>query len=201
LRILGRVALIVILATGASFSISHEHRIVMAQVITPSTANVVSVQGSSKELVQGYLAWLHRHPKMMLGSGDRAAQPGSEGTSYKIVWPYLDIYSSDGVPVYHGDESSRNVQAIQGLPMHIPVSNVSPNGPLHPTFSEAVGMFHELSPTVMAASKSTTNYTVYVISHGDRSACKQQDEAIAALEKRIGGSDVRLVEVHIKAGN
>lgn len=162
-----------------------------------NTANVVSIEASSKELAQGYLAWLHKHPEFRPGSGSKLAQSGKAGDSYKILWPTLDIYSTAGISIYHSNDSEKNVRIIHALPQISPKFGVTPGNHSRPTLDEAKAMFPEFSHIAIPFS-AHIRYTLFVINYAQRPACKAQDAAMQQLKKRVNGSQIRIIEVRIK---
>jgi hypothetical protein len=164
-----------------------------------STTNVVSVNASTKDLAQGYLRWLRKHPELRPGSGSKSAQSGEAGDPFKLLWPTLDIYSSPGILIFHGNDSETNVRIIQQLPKILPHADAT-QGSMRPTLSEAVAMFPELSSDVIKFP-THVKYTLFVINYKDRPACSAQNHAIQELKKRVRGSQVRVVEVQVKAEN
>lgn len=163
------------------------------------TSNVVSVNAPSTELAQGYLAWLHKHPELRPGSGSKLAQGGKAGDPYKILWPTLDIYSAAGVSIFHGNDAEENNRIIKRLPTNLPQADAI-QGSMRPTLDEAMAMFPEFSKDAIKLP-ARARYTVFVITNEDRPACSAQDQAVQELKKRVRGSQVRIVEVRVKAEN
>ncbi len=166
-----------------------------SHVSVSRTTNVISVQAQAKELAQGYLSWLHKHPELRPGSGSKLAQEGKSGDPYNIAWPTLDIYSRTGVSIFHGNDSDVNVKIIQRLPRVVPPPDNS-QAAKRPTLLDAIAMFPEV-PQNSSFPPAHVQYTVFVITYTDRPACAAQDQAVQALKKRVDGSQIRIIEVRL----
>lgn len=158
--------------------------------------NIVTVSAPSVELAAGYLRWLHLHPDRRPGSGSPLSQPGgAAGTAYQIKWPSLDIYSRNGDPLYHSNDSAMNIAVISHLPLTAPHLDQS-SAKERPSLQETVTMFHEIPASALDIPPSI-HYVIVVIDYSARPACAAQNQAIQELKKRIAGSVYRLIEVHL----
>ncbi|MDQ2840360.1 MAG: hypothetical protein M3Y72_04830 [Acidobacteriota bacterium] len=149
----------------------------------PEFHNIEIAHASVEELDAGYLQWAVKH---------RAAI-GTRRT-IKINMPYIDLYSSAGVSVYHGDDSERNASFISKLPQSIQGAK---NDSVRPTLKEAMEMVPELkaqSEQIMRDKR----YTLFAVTFPNWNEAMEQNKAVADFERRSSRTGIRVIEVRLQ---
>jgi len=143
--------------------------------------DVYSVHASVDEVSLGYIRWA------ALRSKNKRAK-----VMLTLPMPSIDLYSPDGLSLYHGANSDENAAFIRALPRSIPHSSTAGT---RPTLKEAVAMFTELKP-YEAKILRRRGYTLFALSYKGADFCRAQNDAIASLEKaRAARVGIAVVQV------
>ena len=175
-----------ILLLVVSMNITAQPGVVQAQTGShqQDSPAVLTVNAPVKNLLEGYHNWTHRH----LGS----ASPDM----IKTYMPFIDVYSSAGVSIYHGIGSAKNAAFIHALPGDIPHGKVAQADTSRPTLQEAIDMFPELS-TYKITPNSENKYTIFAVTFPNNDQCKAQNDAMDQLKIRAQSTGLHVIEVKI----
>ena len=143
---------------------------------------LISVEAPRKELVNGYLYWIHAHQK-----GD---------FDVKLPASHIDLYDSSGRSIHYEDRPER-ASAFLHLLMDRSTSPADTSPSMRPSLADAMGMFSELKP-YDGHGKAKSRYTAFVLTDRDRAEeCRQQNEAVAEFKKRAVTLNIRVIEVRV----
>jgi hypothetical protein len=163
--------------------------LVLALILTfcPSCAqtNIATdaiAQMSVDEFNAGLFHWMDLHPKEF-----------PRGTVLNVDYPILDLYSSKGISIYHGENSEKNAKFLRDFPESVDGSKVTS---LRPTLKEAIEMVPDFRRQV-GSLVSGAKYTAFVFTYVNWSQCKAQNEAIQELRKHAKESGIRILEVRL----
>lgn len=146
------------------------------------TSGVYIVNASVAELADGYNKWQGDHPNVV-----------QAGKSLRVNMPIIDLYSTSGILLYHGEDSATNAAFLRTLPEGIGKAKTSV---ARPSLKEAIEMFPELKAQedALLADK---RYTIFAITYPDWDHCKDQNEAVAKLRENKAQANIRIIEVRL----
>jgi hypothetical protein len=184
-----------LLAQGAPHPVAHAGGV---------HATEVSFHAHVNDWIKGYTKWSTSHPELLFGPGTPSAQasgqPNDSSLQIDLRWPFLSYFGPDGQLIYAGMESNANVAFLQSLAKAAPNHPAKPLYPPQPPLEVYFDIFPQLQryKSVLLAHKRPVLLT---ICQDIAPACKQQNDAIAAVKKRLPALKTQLVEVMIVPDN
>ena len=168
---------------------------------------VISFHTHVGNWIRGYSQWSTSHPELLFGpsapqsqAAQGKGQTDDSSLHINLKWPFVSYFGTDGGLIYAGMNSDANITFVQSLPRSGQSHQAPAPFPPQPSLDAYFDIFPPLQ-RYKSALLTQKRPVLLTICQDTAPACKKQDEAIAAFEKRLPALHLQLIKAVVVPDN